>query len=433
MSRVGSAPNAANWGLLPNGAGAGAALHRRNASASCCSLPARPGRGNGVVSLSPSATATLVALGLGPRLAGVTAECRAAPRERGGAGAAGAPGGACACGAPGGPEVVCYAVRPSSGGGGRPYHKIDADAIRRMRPALVVVPSSDGDCQEEDGSGKTRGGSGSGSGAGGAGPWYGVPDRAVVQKALERSGVLWPESGAVVLYQKCFTLSEVLEFVVVLSSAASVPEQGAMLCERLRARLRRVAAARAAAATGPRLAPASPDGPGQSQPLRVAVLCCLEAGALALAGLWVPEMLQLAGAAPVPGAPAPGEPHQRVDWPALQRAAPQALVVCSPGEGAGGAAARAGALAALPGWWALPAVRAGRVYVLDCALALEPGVELVEGVELLAHLLQPRAHPAPAAARPGTGAEAPRALRLSLHGGQRCRPRLLPNFFVPLY
>ncbi len=157
-----------------------AALHRRNPS-SACSLPARPGRGDTVVSLSPSATATLVALGLGPRLAGVTDACRV-------------------CGAGGGddalPDVVCYAAEAggSSGGssGGRRPLKIDADAIRRIRPSLVVVPRSGGGGDE-----------GEGGGGGGA------PDRAAVQKALERSGVLWPESGAVVLYQRCFTLAEV--------------------------------------------------------------------------------------------------------------------------------------------------------------------------------------------------------------------------------
>jgi hypothetical protein len=176
--------------------------HRRGAS--LCTLPARPARGDTAVSLSPSATATLVALGLGPRLAGVTDACCLPGRHGGGAAASGGGGG-------GGPEVVCYAVAPpqgvSGGGGagaGRPYYKIDADAIRRMRPALVVVPCSRGEEATAAAAPGGKGGDGGGSGSGG-----GVLDRAVVQKALERSGVLWPESGAVVLYQNCFTLAEV--------------------------------------------------------------------------------------------------------------------------------------------------------------------------------------------------------------------------------
>jgi len=192
-------------------------------------------------------------------------------------------------------------------------------------------------------------------------------------------------------------------------------------------------AAPAAAPTAPSSLQPTAGAVPHAQPLRVAVLCGLEPGGLTLAGLWVPEMLQLAGAAVAPGNPAPGEPHQRIDWPALQRSAPQVLVLCSPGETAQDAAARTGALGALPGWWGLPAVRAGRVYVLDGALVADAGVELVEGVELLAHLVAPRAHLAPPAAAAAVGAEAPRALHLTLQGNQRCRPRLLPNFFAPLF
>ncbi len=210
--------------------------------------------------------------------------------------------------------------------------------------------------------------------------------------------------------------------MTVLAGAAGVPEQGTLLCERLRSRLRR-----AAIAARPAAAPRHP-------PPRVAALCRFDPGALTLAGLWVPEMLELAGGAPSADAPSPGEPHRRVEWSALQRSAPQVLLLCSPGESAQEAAAATGALGALPGWWGLPAVRAGRVYVLDGALLADAGVELVEGVELLAHILAPpdaprRPTPPPAAAG---GAEAPRALRLTLQGNQRCRPRLLPNFFAPL-
>ena len=49
---------------------------------------------------------------------------------------------------------------------------------------------------------------------------------------------------------------------------------------------------------------------------------------------------------------------------------------------------------------------------------------LVEGVELLAHILHPLAVPATAAAKG--------VLKLALSGGQRCRQRLLSNYFLPL-
>lgn len=49
---------------------------------------------------------------------------------------------------------------------------------------------------------------------------------------------------------------------------------------------------------------------------------------------------------------------------------------------------------------------------------------LVDGVELLAHILHPSAVPAPTAAKG--------VLKLALSGGQRCRQRLMCNYFMPL-
>jgi hypothetical protein len=47
----------------------------------------------------------------------------------------------------------------------------------------------------------------------------------------------------------------------------------------------------------------------------------------------------------------------------------------------------------------------------------------VEGVEMLARILHPDL--VARKIRPGL------CMKLSLHGGQRCRQRLLPNYFVP--
>jgi iron complex transport system substrate-binding protein len=43
-----------------------------------------------------------------------------------------------------------------------------------------------------------------------------------------------------------------------------------------------------------------------------------------------------------------------------------------------------------PGWGQLPAVKAGRVYAVDAnAYFARPGPRLIDGVELLAHLIHP--------------------------------------------
>ena len=54
----------------------------------------------------------------------------------------------------------------------------------------------------------------------------------------------------------------------------------------------------------------------------------------------------------------------------------------------------AGLLPRLPGWRELPAVRKGAVYVVDASSYFSrPGPRLVDGVELLAHILHPDAFP----------------------------------------
>lgn len=83
------------------------------------------------------------------------------------------------------------------------------------------------------------------------------------------------------------------------------------------------------------------------------------------------------------------------------------------------------AIASLPGWWLLPAVRSSSVYVADAALFCRPGPRLVEGVECLARM----AWGEEAALHCSCPERA--VLKLSLRPGQRCRPRLLPNHFVP--
>jgi iron complex transport system substrate-binding protein len=51
---------------------------------------------------------------------------------------------------------------------------------------------------------------------------------------------------------------------------------------------------------------------------------------------------------------------------------------------------------ALPGWDELPAVQAGRVYAVDGSSYFNrPGPRLVDGLELLAHLLHPDRFPRP--------------------------------------
>ena len=51
-------------------------------------------------------------------------------------------------------------------------------------------------------------------------------------------------------------------------------------------------------------------------------------------------------------------------------------------------------LRSVPGWEELPAVRDGRVWVVDgTAYFSRPGPRLVDSLELLAHVIHPDVHP----------------------------------------
>ena len=133
-------------------------------------------------------------------------------------------------------------------------------------------------------------------------------------------------------------------------------------------------------------------------------------------------MKQLAGGADE--LPQPGAPATALRWEQVLSYAPEALILApcvsgSPEE----TLLELERLAALPGWWAIPAVRDREVYVAHHAFFSRAGPRLVVGVELLAKML----HPARAAdvAMP----EGQRAWKMRMDPGKRCRPRQLKDFF----
>jgi ABC-type hemin transport system substrate-binding protein len=455
-----------------------------------------PGAGS-IVSLSPAATDCLIALGLINRLSGITDACRLA--EQASAGSSSSSNGSSSFSSPLGPlleglvgaawaseaaavakvaaaecivPVVCRLVE---GPDGMPRYKLDEDHIRRAQPSLVVVACEENSRDEplvqhhqqlQDSTRRKSAAGGSdaadaaqGSGADAAANWawpispagqvgsttngaVAVPGRvrlkvAVVQRVLQRAGVLWPEQRAVVLYQRCHSVSEVLEFILVLANAAGVPERGVQLVAGLRARLRAAAcrvcrsmrSSRAATLAVSRRgsssvegAAAAAGGAASAGPPLVMVLDGVNP--VRLAGFWLPEMLQLAGGKQASICPAAAEPPSNISWSQLRAAAPGMLILALQGLNAGQAALHMEQLAVQPGFWALPAVRSGAVYAVDHTLLCRPGPGLVLGVELLGHLVAPEQQPLPAGLPMGS------VLKLSLHSGQRCRPRLLPNYMA---
>jgi hypothetical protein len=437
--------------------------------------------GDAIISMCPGATEILAAMGLAGRLVGVSDRCDFPPGIqddkllvcRGGGCATAVASTSASTQQHQNNKQGGYLSLPSSlqGGGGGSHHQqtvadlwslrepllVDEDVLRDYAPRLVVLPAL-----------------------------ASLPraDQLVLQKALQRTGLSGGAAAmpgdmahgpAIVMQHAVLTLADMIEAVLQLGDAACAPHAAGVLADRLRARLRRVAALAAtggaanASGRGARHSTSSGapsaityggastgslsgatvaaavaaaaiyrhhslpgawaggsslgsaggsagagliEGPLSSGPPRVLVLSSLKP--LVKAGRWVPEMLSLAGALEassdnhhrfsatsshhaqyqsgygsvnssrpygstgscgVPLAQQALEPAQldtvlSGGWSELKSLAPDILVV---------ATTHAEALAALPelagapGWWALPAVRAGAVYLVEPAYFTRPG------------------------------------------------------------
>lgn len=174
-----------------------------------------------------------------------------------------------------------------------------------------------------------------------------------------------------VLSQDPATLGDVLDDVGRLAEATGVTEAGEQVRDGLERRLAAVEAAVAGVAERP----------------RVAALEWLDPPYVG--GHWVPEMIALAGGVDALGVA--GEKSRVVGWEEIAAAQPDVALVMPCGLYVPEAEEQAHAHAT-----EIAALGAERVYAVDAASSFSrPGPRLVDGVELLAHLLHPDAAPAP--------------------------------------
>jgi iron complex transport system substrate-binding protein len=167
------------------------------------------------------------------------------------------------------------------------------------------------------------------------------------------------------------TLGETQADVCTLAEAAGREREGERLVRETAARVDAVTAAVA------------------DEPLvQVAALEWLEP--VYVAGHWTPQMIELAGGEDVLGRP--GEPSQTVTWEEVQAAQPGVVVVMPCGYDAQRAHAEA-----LEHMDELGALGARRVVAVNAsAYFSRPGPRLIDGLELLAHILHPERLPRPA-------------------------------------
>ena len=169
------------------------------------------------------------------------------------------------------------------------------------------------------------------------------------------------------------TLGEVIADVPRLAEAAGAEAAGERLAEEAGARIEAVERAVEGA-------------PRQ----RVAALEWLDP--IYIGGHWVPQMIELAGGEDVLGLP--GERSRTAEWAEVEAAAPEVVLAMPCGYYAEQAAAET-----VRHRERLARLRARVVAVDAAAYFSRPGPRLVEGIELLGHLLHPDLVPAPPSRR----------------------------------
>jgi iron complex transport system substrate-binding protein len=160
------------------------------------------------------------------------------------------------------------------------------------------------------------------------------------------------------------TLNEMLEEVIRLGEATGTEAQAHELRGELEGRLVAVQAA-------------------VSEANRPRVIALERLDPPHVAGFWIPEMISIAGGEDVAGPPGLSPPQ--VGWGELAGLSPDVVTVML-----GGAGVEDGRARAMEHWERIESLGAERVFVVEAGAAFDkPGPRLVDGAELLGHLLHP--------------------------------------------
>ena len=285
-----------------------------------------------IVSLVPSATETLFALGLGEQVAAVTHECdypAAAvnlPKVTRDVIGPGLP-----------PGEIDRAVRELTEQG-RSIYELDGVGLRALAPDLIVTQALCSVCAVS------------------------VDDVRAIAAEME------PVPQIVSLDPH--TLGEVLGDVRTLAQATDTKDAGVSLVQDAAARIDRV---KVAVRDAPRV--------------RVAMLEWLDP--IFVGGHWVPQLIEFAGGVDLLGLP--GEPSEQRSWEEVAAAQPEVVIVAPCGYEVERALQEARTYEDR-----LRALGAERIVIADaCAWFSRPGPRLVEGLEWLAHALHPGLVPEP--------------------------------------
>jgi iron complex transport system substrate-binding protein len=286
-----------------------------------------------IVSLLPSATEIVAALGVTDQLVGISHSCDCPPEI------SGKPVLTRSSLLPkslGSPEIdALIAQRVSEG---RSVYELDREALAALDPDLILTQELCDVCA------------------------VGYRDVTLAIRELRRK----PE----VLSLDPRFLGDVLRDIQRVAVAAGIPERATPLVSGLRRRIESVAERAKKAESRPRVA-------------------CLEwLEPLYTAGHWVPELVELAGGRDLLAAK--GEPSRKISWAQVMKAQPDVLVLMPCGFDVTRTLKELYLVTGRPGWDDLPAVKAGKAYAVNGhAYYNRPGPRLIDGLEILAYLIHP--------------------------------------------
>lgn len=296
-----------------------------------------------IVSLLPSATEIVFALGLGEQLEGVTYECDHPAEARSK------------------PVVSTTALpqnRPLSAGKvdelvtvfmdrGEPIYVLDKELIQKIQPDLILCQDLCRVCA--------------------------VPSEQI-QDALEELGCT-----AEVLSLDPHTIDQILDGITQVGRATGTEARASELVEDLRARIERV---RRSAAGLP----------------SIRTLCLEWSDPPFAAGHWIPGMVNIAGGTHLLTGADPPSPSRRVTWREVADAGPEVIVFMPCGYYLEEAETEAEGLKALPDFAETPAARLGNVFAVDASSYFSrPGPRIVDGLEVMAWAVHPEAFSQPSA------------------------------------
>jgi iron complex transport system substrate-binding protein len=279
-----------------------------------------------IASLVPSATEMLFAVGLGESVVGVTHECDYPPEARN------LPHLTSTVLDEGLDAGQIDAAVKETVGEGRALYALDEVLLEDLAPDLIVTQAVCDVC-------------------------------AVSYEDVVKVAASLPSQPRV-LQQDPSTLAEMLEDVIRLGEAAGIEDAAHELRGELEGRLASVRAAVGSAAHP-----------------RVIALEWLDPPYVG--GHWIPEMISIAGGEDVAGPPGLKSPE--VKWGELSGLRPDVVVSMPCGWYMEDARAQT-----FEHWQRVEALGAGRVFAVDAASTFSrPGPRLVDGVELLGHILHP--------------------------------------------